>query len=182
MDRVFKSKVGWWYHLILLVMATSTVAAFVGGKSPVTMIVLLLFTLECIHMLLSTWYKITADGYLIAHCSIFPEKKISISEISAVEVTVMPVSSYALSLDRLIIYKGDTQWLLISPVNKQDFVKLLKKHNPDIRIKEPVILKTDYHESTDSEKPERLACIHLLDFIRSICIVGYYGCFQRGQI
>ena len=65
-DRVFKSKVGWWYHLILLVMATSTVAAFVGGKSPVTMIVLLLFTLECIHMLLSTWYKITADGYLIA--------------------------------------------------------------------------------------------------------------------
>ena len=67
MDRVFKSKVGWWYHLILLVMAASTVAAFVGGKSPVTMIVLLLFTLECIHMLLSTWYKITADGYLIAH-------------------------------------------------------------------------------------------------------------------
>ena len=97
MDRVFKSKVGWWYHLILLVMAASTVAAFVGGKSPVTMIVLLLFTLECIHMLLSTWYKITADGYLIAHCSFFPEKRIPISEISAVEVTVMPVSSYALS-------------------------------------------------------------------------------------
>ena len=87
MDRVFKSKVGWWYHLILLVMAASTVAAFVGGKSPVTMIVLLLFTLECIHMLLSTWYKITADGYLIAHCSFFPEKRIPISEISAVEVT-----------------------------------------------------------------------------------------------
>ena len=84
-------------------------------------------------------YKITADGYLIAHCSIFPEKKIPISEISSVEVTVMPVSSYALSLDRLIIYKGDTQWLLVSPVNKQDFVKLLKKHNPDIRIKDPVI-------------------------------------------
>lgn len=138
MDRVFKSKVGWWYHLILLVMAASTVAAFVGGKSPVTMIVLLLFTLECIHMLLSTWYKITADGYLIAHCS-FSRKADSYSEISAVEVTVMPVSSYALSLDRLIIYKGDTQWLLISPVNKQDFVKLLKKHNSDIRIKEPVI-------------------------------------------
>ena len=139
MDRVFKSKVGWWYHLVLLVMVASTVFAFVGGKSPVTMVMLLLFTLECIHMLLSTWYKITAGGHLIAHGSIFPEKKIPISEISAVEVTVMPVSSYALSLDRLIIYKGDTQWLLISPVNKQDFVKLLKKHNPDIRIKEPVI-------------------------------------------
>ena len=100
MDRVFKSKVGWWYHLILLVMAASTVAAFVGGKSPVTMIVLLLFTLECIHMLLSTWYKITADGYLIAHCSFFPEKRIPISEISAVEVTVMPVTGPSDHLQR----------------------------------------------------------------------------------
>lgn len=139
MDRVFKSKVGWWYHLILFVMAASTVFAFVGGKSPVTMIVLLLCTLECVHMLLSTWYKVTDDGYLIAHCSLFPEKRIPISEISAVEVTVMPVSSYALSLDRLIIYKGDAQWLLISPVNKQDFLKLLRKHNSEIRIKEPMI-------------------------------------------
>ena len=110
-----------------------------GCKSPVTMIVLLLFTLECIHMLLSTWYKNNGGWLSDCHCSFFPEKRIPISEISAVEVTVMPVSSYALSLDRLIIYKGDTQWLLISPVNKQDFVKLLKKHNPDIRIKEPVI-------------------------------------------
>ena len=133
MDRVFKSKVGWWYHLVLLVMVASTVFAFVGGKSPVTMVMLLLFTLECIHMLLSTWYKITADGHLIAHCSIFPEKKIPISEISAVEVTVMPVSSYALSLDRLIIYKGDTQWLLISPVDKQDFVKLLKRQYTSVK-------------------------------------------------
>ena len=32
MDRVFKSKVGWWYHFILIVMAASTIAAFVGGK------------------------------------------------------------------------------------------------------------------------------------------------------
>ena len=51
----------------------------------------------------------------------------------------MPVSSYALSLDRLILYKGDTQWLLISPVNKQEFVRVLRKYNPAIRIKDPMI-------------------------------------------
>lgn len=139
MDRVFKSKVGWWYHLVLLVMVASTVAVFVGGKSPAVMVMLLLCTLECIHMLLSTWYKVTADGYLVAHCSIFPEKRIAIAEISAVEVTALPASSYALSLDRLIVYKGEAQWLLISPDNKQDFLKCLRKHNPDIRIKEPII-------------------------------------------
>lgn len=137
MDRVFKSKVDWFYHLVLLVMAVSTILTFIGGKSPVTMVVLLLLTLQCVHMLLSTWYKITADGELIVHCSIFPEKRVSISEITAVEATAMPVSSYALSLDRLIIYKANAQWLLISPVNKKEFVRLLRKHNPNIQIKDP---------------------------------------------
>ncbi|MDO4756919.1 MAG: PH domain-containing protein [Parabacteroides sp.] len=138
MDRIFKSKVGWWYHLILLIMMISTVLTFIKGE-PVGMVILLLITLQCIHMLLSTWYKITADGNLIVHCSIFPEKQIAISEISGVEVSSMPVSSYALSLDRLIIYKGDTQWLLISPVNKQEFIRLLRKYNPAIQIKDPMI-------------------------------------------
>lgn len=137
MDRVFKSKVDWFYHLVLLVMAVSTILTFIGGKSPVTMVVLLLLTLQCVHMLLSTWYKITADGELIVHCSIFPEKRVAISEITAVEATAMPVSSYALSLDRLIIYKANAQWLLISPVNKKEFVHLLRKHNPNIQIKDP---------------------------------------------
>ena len=138
MDRVFKSKVDWWYHLVLLIMMISTVLAFIKGE-PIGMVILLLITLQCIHMLLSTWYKITADGNLIVHCSIFPEKQIAVAEISAVEVTVMPVSSYALSLDRLIIYKGDTQWLLVSPVNKQEFIRVLRKYNPAIQIKEPMI-------------------------------------------
>lgn len=120
-------------------MAASTVRSFIIKGSPVTMILLLLATLLCIHILLTTWYRITADGYLIAHCSIFPEKKIKIEEISAVEVTVLPVASYALSLDRLIIYKGKAQWLLISPKNKQEFVRNLRKINPEIQIKDPQI-------------------------------------------
>lgn len=75
----------------------------------------------------------------IAHCSIFPEKRIPISEITELEATVLPVSSYALSLDRIIIYKGTLQWMLVSPVNKKEFVKLLRKHNPEIKIKDPMI-------------------------------------------
>ncbi len=138
-DRVFKSKVGWWYHLGLLILIACTILSFVKGQSVVAMIVLLLMCMLFIHMLLTTWYKITSDGLLIAHCSIFPEKQIAIKEISAIEATVMPVSSYALSLDRIIIYKGDLQWLLISPVNKKDFVRLLRQYNPDIEVKETLI-------------------------------------------
>ena len=34
MDREFKSKVGWWYHLILLILAGVTVFLFVAGTNP----------------------------------------------------------------------------------------------------------------------------------------------------
>lgn len=138
MERVFKSKVGWWFHLSILLVIAATVKAFLGTHVA-GMIVGGASCMLLIHMLLNTWYKITAEGELIAHCSIFPEKRIAIADISAVEVTVMPVSSYALSFDRLIIYKDKMQWLLISPVDKKEFFRVLRKHNPDIRIQEPVI-------------------------------------------
>lgn len=139
MDREFKSKVGWWYHLTLYVLIVATLLVYVRGGSPIAMIALLLVDLLCVHILLSTWYRITADGYLIAHCSIFPEKKIKIEDISAVETSVLPVSSYALSLDRLIIYKEDMQWLLVSPTDKKEFLRCLRKFNPEIKVKEPLI-------------------------------------------
>ena len=139
MDRIFKSKVDWWFHGVVLLLCVSCVILIVRGAEIWAILVMFFCTYMSIHTLLNTWYKLTADGFLIVHCSFFPEKRIAISEISAVEVTVMPISSYALSLDRLIIYKNGMQWMLISPENKQEFVKLLRRHNPEIRIKDPIL-------------------------------------------
>lgn len=126
------------YHLAIIMILAGCVVAMLNTQV-VPIVVSLLAGILALHVLMNTWYKITADGELIAHCSIFPEKRIAISEISAIEATVMPVSSYALSLDRIIIYKGEQQWLLISPVNKKEFVKLLRKFNPEIQVKETMI-------------------------------------------
>lgn len=138
MDRVFKSKVGWWYHLVVLLMAGICFKQFLG-TDVITMVASAAAVMLLLHILFNTWYKITEEGILVVHFSIFPEKRIAISEISAVEVSALPVSSPALSLDRLIIYKGERQWLMVSPVNKKEFVALLRKYNPDIRIKETII-------------------------------------------
>ena len=134
-NREFKSKVGWIYHVGLGILTICTVAVFVRHSPVFVMIALLLGLMLAIHMLLNTWYRITADGYLIAHCSIFPEKRIKIEEITAVERTAMPVSSYALSLDRLIIYQGKQPWLLISPTDQKEFVRCLRKFNPEIIVR-----------------------------------------------
>lgn len=134
MDREFRSKVGWWYHLIMILVCAGSIAAFLqAGIWPI--IGMVLITVLTIHVFLNTWYRITADGMLIAHCSIFPEKKIAIADIQALEPTMMPVSSYALSLDRLMIWTGDKPWFIVSPKNKKEFIKVLREINPSIIIK-----------------------------------------------
>jgi hypothetical protein len=96
--------------------------------------VVLLITALAVHVMLSTYYIITADGRLIAHCSIFPKKEIGISAIEGLERTVMPVSSYALSLNRIGIWSEKGLWMMVSPQNEKEFIKLLKRFNPDIKL------------------------------------------------
>lgn len=134
MEREYKSKVGWGYHLTIVIVAVGCVGAFLGTNVWM-MIMMSAVALLVIHVLFHTYYRITEDGMLVAHCSIFPEKRIAISAIEAVESTVMPVSTYALSLDRLIIWSDGKPWLLISPVNPSDFIRQLRKINPNIQIK-----------------------------------------------
>lgn len=134
MDREFKSKVGWWYHLLILLVIAGCVRAFLSTNFW-AMAAMLLVALSVLHIFFNTYYRLTADGYLIAHCSIFPEKKIAVSRIELIESSVMPVSSYALSLDRLMIWSEGKVWMLISPRNTPDFIKQIKKINPNIKLK-----------------------------------------------
>lgn len=133
MDKEFKSSVGWWYHLILILITIGCIAAILQPNIWI-IIAMLLAAMLALHVFLNTWYRITPDGILIAHCSIFPEKKIAVADIEALEPTMMPASSYALSLDRLMIWSDGKPWLLVSPKDKSRFVKALKEVNPDIVV------------------------------------------------
>lgn len=134
MEREYKSKVGWWYHLVILLVVFGCVAAFLSTNL-LAMGGMLLTALGVLHVFFNTYYRITEGEELIAHCSIFPEKKIAIADIEVLESTVMPVSSYALSLDRLIVWSQGKPWMLISPTNRADFIKQLRKINPNIQLK-----------------------------------------------
>ncbi|MDL2282558.1 PH domain-containing protein [Parabacteroides sp. OttesenSCG-928-G06] len=134
MDKEFRSKVGGLYHIFMAIVSIGCVAAFLQANIwwIIGMILVLLIT---IHVFLNTWYVITAEGMLIAHCSFFPEKKIAIADIREIESTVMPAWSYALSLDRLMIWTEQGPWMMLSPKNKNEFVKTLRSFNPEITIK-----------------------------------------------
>ena len=134
MEKEYKSEVGWIYHLVNLLVIGNCVVCFTR-TNVAAIIISLLMALLVLHVFFNTYYRITADGMLVAHCSIFPEKRIAIERIEAVEPSLMPVSSYALSLNRLIVGADGKPWMLISPVNRANFIKELQKINPSIQIK-----------------------------------------------
>lgn len=134
MEKEYKSEVDWIYHLANLLVIGNCVVCFMH-TNVAAIIISLLMALLVLHVFFNTYYRITADGMLVAHCSIFPEKRIAIERIEAVEPTLMPVSSYALSLNRLIVWADGKPWMLISPVNRANFIKELQKINPSIQIK-----------------------------------------------
>lgn len=133
MDRTFKSKVDWWYHLVMAMMAVACVSCILSQNIAAT-IATVAATMLMLHIFFNTYYVITGNGMLLLHCSIFPEKKIAIHEIEALESSMLPISSYALSLSRIIIWKEGCMWMLVSPVNRDEFVQLLKKVNPNIKL------------------------------------------------
>ncbi|MDR1624096.1 MAG: PH domain-containing protein [Tannerellaceae bacterium] len=133
MDKVFKSKVDGWYHVLLFILLViCCVVAIKGNIAAVAAV--LLATALAVHAMLSTYYIITADGRLIAHCSIFPQKEIEVGMIERLERTIIPAPSYALSLNRIGVWSATGLWMMVSPQNEKDFIKRLKQINPDIRL------------------------------------------------
>ncbi|MCD8175935.1 MAG: PH domain-containing protein [Tannerellaceae bacterium] len=134
MDRTFKSKVGWWHHLLIWLLVAACIRV-VLGQNIFAIAGVLLITVFVLHVFFNTYYIITSDGRLIARCGIFPKKQIPVSEIEALEASIFPAFSYALSLNRIIIWKKEGMWMLVSPENEKEFIKVLRSFNPEIELR-----------------------------------------------
>lgn len=81
-------------------------------------------------MLFAIRYEI-GENFLIIKVGPIAFRRIKLDEITLVERSYNPLSSPASSLKRLYI-KSKTKDALISPVDEQEFVRLLKSRNPNI--------------------------------------------------
>jgi hypothetical protein len=62
----------------------------------------------------------------------FPE--VNLREVTSVVYTRNPISSPALSLNRLAIYKGNSLLIIISPENREAFIDEMKKFNDSLSV------------------------------------------------
>lgn len=131
---IYRSKIDLW--LLLLVFIPLSIPLWIGIRensldfllieSPIIAFIVYLF--------LQTKYRITGTvlnvkaGFLI-------NEDIDIKTIKSIKKTYNPISSPALSINRLGIIYGDSSYILISPKKRKEFIAHLLEINPDINVK-----------------------------------------------
>lgn len=132
--KTYKSKIDIWLVVLFYVMMLlPTLVALIDMFSwiMVALDVLLLGFVSII--LFNTKYII--DGELLyIKCGFLPKEKCFISQIVKIKNTHNIISAPAISLDRIEIRLNNRQQLIISPLDKEEFINHLRAINPNIIV------------------------------------------------
>ena len=132
---VYRSKIDWWLGLLLCGTAASMIyialMPVITGKGvkPWTVIAAMI-TLLIILPLFDIKYVFYSTHLLIS-CGIYGKYRVEYKTIQHMKETKNPLSSAALSLDRLQIDYMENEYhktILISPVHKKEFMKKLEQY------------------------------------------------------
>ena len=134
LERVFKSKIGLEFLIPLLLILGWTTYIVISEKAWMGLAIMIGSIIFVASFYLRTYYVITADNKLKIVCGFFSFPTIDILSIKKIKPTKNPLSSPALSIDRLEITYSKFGSILISPANKVDFVSNIKSINPHIEV------------------------------------------------
>lgn len=132
--KTYKSKIDIWLVVLFYVMMLLPTILTLIDMFSWTMMALegLLLVLVSI-LLFNTKYII--DGELLyIKCGFLPKEKCFISQIVKIKNTHNIISAPAISLDRIEIRLNNRQQLIISPLDKEEFINHLRAINPNIIV------------------------------------------------
>jgi membrane protein YdbS with pleckstrin-like domain len=135
----FRSKVDTWFMAALLAtiaigVSTVAIAAWRGG--PVALLItLLVFPIGLpLWLLYSTRYSLS-DSHLDIRSGPFAWR-VPLGQVRSVSRTRNPLSSPALSLDRLRIEYGPSKWIMISPEDPERFIRELDARRAPMKTRD----------------------------------------------
>jgi len=130
---VYYSKRDAWLGILLLGSTgySSIVTLFDLGISAISMLLVAIFGF-CCWIWFGTYYKIEKE-ILFVHCGPF-KNKVEIAKIKHIKDTRNPLSSPALSVDRIEL-RGDGVFIILSPKSKLEFINHLQEINSNIQYK-----------------------------------------------
>lgn len=129
--KKFKSKVDRWIVVLILVVIVVQVVAITaaiseaGEPGMITSLVLTMIGVVALMIWLLLGTNYTVDRGIVRIVSGPFRWKVPIDEITSVTATRNPLSSPALSLDRLSIRYGKRRRIMISPADKAGFLEAI---------------------------------------------------------
>ena len=134
--KIYTSKIslGILIFIILVFVISGFVIIDLNVKNNFGVAVYVLTILFIVYLFLTTNYTIYNQQTLIVKSGFLMNKKIDINSITKISKTNNPISSPALSLDRIEIFYNKYDSVIISPKNEQEFIQDLQKINSSIII------------------------------------------------
>ena len=132
MAVTFRSKIDWWLAIpLVIVFAGALLAVFVSIMlgSWLMLLIPVASTAFVCWIALRTFYRVD-NRILLVQSGPF-RWRIAIKEIHQITATSNPLSSPALSLDRLRIEYGKGSSIMVSPQDKEGFLAAIKKDRFD---------------------------------------------------
>lgn len=131
--KIYKSKVDNW--LLIVTFGPLLIPTFflVIQKEWLAVSLMLIIILFITHLMVNTYYCIV-NGVLNVKGRLLVNKKLDISKITKVISSRSLLSAPALSLDRLEVFTGKWDSILISPKDKEGFIRDLLARNSEIEL------------------------------------------------
>ena len=128
----FPSKRDWWLGLLIWgLMLSAAVPAFLKpGKGQLIIMVAVILFVGWVWF--GTGYEISHDELRI-RCGPF-RQRIPLQEIKEIKKTRSPLSAPACSLDRMEIKYGKSKRVMISPADKENFIKAIVEKSQHIQL------------------------------------------------
>jgi hypothetical protein len=130
---IYKSKIGLEIVIPLVIILGGTSFLMIYKNSWFGLFIISLVVVFISHMLLTTFYKVDKN-ILTIKCGFLFNKEIEIKKIKKIEETNNILSSPAASLDRLAIFIDKYEPIMVSPKDKEGFIKELIQINADIEV------------------------------------------------
>lgn len=135
MDKtLYKSAVSWWLWALVAIPVIITSVITVMDGEWTAMFIHALVALFVGHLFFTTYYTVEGNT-LNVKSSVLINIKIDITTIRKITETNNPLSSPALSLDRLWIDYGKNGAVMISPEDKEGFIRHILQINPSVEVK-----------------------------------------------
>lgn len=128
--KIYKSKIDWWLILLIVGVLGYPIVDGILSKEYTLSIVFSILLVLFYFLAKSIQYKIDGENLIIW------KTKIPIQSIHKVYRTRIPLSSPALSLDRIGVLYNKYDEIFISPKEREEFIKELLKVNPNIEVKD----------------------------------------------